>query len=284
MSNTEQLHADQVAYWNGPGGAHWVAQQAFTDVQLSPVTAALFAAARIAPGQLVLDVGCGCGTTTLLAADAVGPEGHVTGLDVSEPMLSWARQRGAARPNVTWLLADAATHAFAPATADLLLSRFGVMFFGNPVAAFANLRPALRQGGRLVFVCWRAFDENPWMQLPLHAAYRHVPRLPKPGPEDPGPFAFADPDRIRRVLTGAGWPEPVLTPVDMMLDVGAGGGLDRAVEQATHIGAASRALREAPAEARAPAIAAIREVLADYVSGDGVRLPGAVWVVSADKE
>jgi SAM-dependent methyltransferase len=283
MSDAAQLHADQVAYWNGPGGAHWVAQQAHTDVQLSPVTEVLFNAARPATGELVLDIGCGCGTSTLLAADAVGANGHVTGLDVSEPMLSWARERGAGRANVTWLLADAATHAFPPGGADLLLSRFGVMFFGDPVAAFANLRTALRPGGRLVFVCWRAFDENPWMQLPLHAAYRHVPRLPKPGPEDPGPFAFADPGRVRHILQAAGWPEPTLTPVDVLLDVGAGGGLDQAVEQATHIGAASRAIREAPEEARPPAIAAIREVLADYVTGDGVRLEGAVWVVKCGK-
>lgn len=282
MSDATQLHADQIAYWNGPGGAHWVAQQAHTDVQLAPITEAVLATAAAASGERVLDIGCGCGTTTLLLADAVGEGGHVTGLDVSEPMLHWARRRSGARKNLDWVLADAASRAFAPASHDLLFSRFGVMFFGDPVAAFANLRMALRPAGRLVFVCWRAFDENPWMRIPLHAVYAAgIPRMPKPGPDDPGPYAFADPDRVRRVLAGAGWPAPAIAPVDVMLDVGAGGGLDRAVDQVTHIGAASRALREAPEDTRPAAIAAIREALARYQHGNSVALAGAVWVVTA---
>jgi SAM-dependent methyltransferase len=283
MTSTEQLHAEQVAYWNGPGGAHWVAQQAHTDVQLAPVADAVLAAAAPAAGERVLDIGCGCGTTTLRLADAVGPGGHVTGLDVSEPMLGWARQRGAGRGNVVWVLDDAATRAFAPASCDLLLSRFGVMFFGDPTAAFANLRAAVRPGGRLVFVCWRPFDENPWMRVPLHAAYAAgIPRLAKPSPDDPGPFAFADPARVSRILTGAGWSDPRFTAVDVLLDVAAGGGLDGAVYQASHIGAASRALREAPEETRPAGIAAIGAALAPYARGENVPLPGAVWIVASD--
>ncbi len=281
MSDAKQLHADMVAYWNGPGAAPWVAQQAHTDVQLAPISDAVLAAAAAAPGERVLDIGCGCGTTTLLLADAVGPGGHVTGLDVSEPMLGAARQRGGARENLQWVFADAATHAFSPASFDLLFSRFGVMFFGDPVAAFANLRTALRPGGRMVFVCWRPFDENPWMKVPLQAAHAAgIPRMPKPGPEDPGPFAFADPDRVTRVLTSAGWPAPGFTALDVALDIAAAGGLDRAVEQATRIGAASRALREAPEEARPAAVAAIRDALAPYQRRDSVALAGAVWLVS----
>jgi len=280
MSDTDQLHADQIAYWNGSGGAHWVAQQRHTDAQLSPITEAVLAAAAASPGERILDVGCGCGTTTMLLATVAG---HVTGLDVSAPMLGWARERSVGRTNIDWVLDDAATHAFAPESFDLLFSRFGVMFFGSPVAAFANLRTALRPGGRLVFVCWRPFDENPWMRVPLHAAYEHIPRMPRPGPEDPGPFAFADPDRVARILTDAGWSAPKLTPVDVSLDLGAGGGLDRAVEQATHIGAASRALREAPEELRPAAIAAIRAALVPYVRGETVALGGAVWVVRAER-
>ncbi len=281
MSDAQQLHADQIAYWNGPGGAHWVAQQAHTDAQLSPITTAVLTAAAAEPGERILDIGCGCGTTTMILAEAVGATGHVTGLDVSAPMLGWARKRGAGRQNLSWVLDDATTHAFAPGAYDLLFSRFGVMFFGNPVAAFANLRTALRPGGRMVFVCWRPFDDNPWMRVPLHAAYAHIPRLPKPGPEDPGPFAFADPERVARILTEAGWSAPTLTPVDVSLDLGAGGGLDRAVEQATNIGAASRALREAPEELRPAAIAAIRAALMPYVRSETVALGGAVWVVEA---
>jgi len=282
VADSVQLHADQLAYWTGPGGAQWVARQAYTDLQLAPITDAVLAVAAAAEGERVLDIGCGCGTTTMLLADAVGPTGHVTGLDVSEPMLGWARERGVGRSNIDWVLADAAARAFPPASFDLLFSRFGVMFFGDPAAAFANLRAALKPGGRLVFVCWRAFDDNPWMRIPLHAAYQHIPRLPKPGPEDPGPFAFADPGRVSRILAQAGWARPTLTPVDVSLDLAAGGGLERAVDQATNIGAASRALREAPEDTRPAAIAAIRTALEPYVSGDTVKLGGAVWVVSAD--
>jgi SAM-dependent methyltransferase len=280
MSDASQLHADQIAYWNGPGGAQWVAQQAHTDAQLSPITNAVLAAAGARPGERILDIGCGCGTTTMLLADIAG---HVTGLDVSAPMLGWARKRGGGRTNIDWVLADAATHAFAPASFDLLFSRFGVMFFGDPVAAFANLHTALKPGGRMVFVCWRPFDENPWMRVPLHAAYEHIPRLPKPGADDPGPFAFADRDRVTRILTDAGWAAPKFTPVDVLLDLGAGGGLDRAVEQACNIGAASRALREAPAELRPAAIAAIRAALVPFEKGETVALGGAVWVVCANR-
>jgi len=285
MSDANQRHAEQIAYWNGPGGAQWTRQQAHTDAQLAPITEAVLAAAAAVPGEHVLDIGCGCGTTTLLLGAAIGASGHVTGVDVSEPMLGWARERGAAAHNVDWLLADAARHAFAPASVDLLFSRFGVMFFGDPTAAFAHLRSAARPGGRLVFVCWRGFDQNPWMRIPLHAAYAAgIPRMPRAGPEDPGPFAFADPDRVRRILTDAGWADPVPTPVDVQIDLGAGGGLDRALEQATNIGAASRALREAPEELRRAGVAAIRAALEPHVQGKRVALPGAVWVISSMRD
>ena len=281
MPDATTLNAEQATYWNGPGGAHWVAQQAHTDAMLADIAAAAIAHAGPRPGERVLDIGCGCGNTTLLLADAVGDAGHVLGLDISEPMLGVARGRAAGRANIAWALADAAAHPFEPASLDLLFSRFGVMFFGDPVAAFANLRRGLRPGGRMVFACWRPIDENPWMQVPLHAAYRHVPRLPKPGPDDPGPFAFADPARVTRILTEAGWAAPSLTKLDLMLDIAAGGGLEGAVEQATQIGAASRALREAPEETRPAAIAAIRDALAPHADGANVRLGGAIWLVEA---
>jgi SAM-dependent methyltransferase len=284
MSDAEQKHADQIAFWNGPSGSHWVAQQAHTDAQLQPVTHAVLAAASATPGQRILDIGCGCGTTTMLLGEAVGLAGHVTGVDISEPMLGWARQRGGDRRNIDWLLADAASHAFAPASYDLLFSRFGVMFFGDPTAAFAHLRGVAKPGARLVFACWRPFAENPWMRIPLHAAYEHVPKLPKTDPNDPGPFAFADPGRVMGILTGAGWATPSITPLDVSLDIAAGGGLERAVEQATNIGPASRALREAAEESRPAAIAAIRQALARYQSGETVKLPGAVWVVISENQ
>ncbi len=282
MSDSQSRHADQIAYWSGEGGSHWVGQQAHTDTMLAPVAAAVLAFAAAQPGERVLDVGCGCGTTTLALAAQVGPSGHVTGLDISGPMLEVGRRRSAGAANIAWVNADASTWT-AEQPADLLFSRFGVMFFGDPTAAFANLRRSMRPGGRLAFICWRPISENPWMQVPLHAVFgAGMPRLPKPGPEDPGPFAFADPDRVTRVLTGAGWSTPRFEKFDTMLDIAAGQGLQSAVDQATQIGAASRALREGPEELRPAAIAAIHTALSAYAEGERVALPGAMWLVSSN--
>jgi SAM-dependent methyltransferase len=278
MSDARERHAEQLAYWNGDGGGHWVAQQAHTDAVLAPVADALIAHAAPGADETVLDIGCGCGATTLLLAPLVA---RVIALDVSEPMLAVARRRAAGLANIAFVDADAASYA-TPSPCDLLVSRFGVMFFGDPVAAFANLRRSARPGGRLVFACWRAIGENPWMQVPLHAAYQHIPRLPKPEPDAPGPFAFADPDRVTSVLTGAGWPAPHFSKLDVMLDIAAGGGLEAAVHQATHIGAASRALREAPEDSRPAAIDAIRAALAPHGEGGRVALAGGIWLVTSE--
>ena len=278
MSDAVERHADQVTYWNGLGGAQWIAQQVQTDAVLEAVAHALIKAAAPESGERLLDIGCGCGSTTLMLAPLAG---HVTGLDVSEPMLEVARRRSAGVANIDWVCADAAAYT-AQRPFDLLFSRFGVMFFGDPMTAFENLRRTLRPGGRLVFACWRPLVENPWMQVPLHAAYEHVPRLPKPEPDDPGPFAFADPERATRVLTGAGWSAPRFTKLDVTLDIAAGGGLEAAVTQATNIGAASLALREASEEVRPAAIAAIRAALLPYARGNTVALAGAIWVVSSE--
>jgi SAM-dependent methyltransferase len=279
-SDPAALHAEQVAYWDGPGAVHWVGEQERMDAMLAPVAEALLAHAAVPAGAVVLDIGCGCGATSVALAECVGPTGRVIAADVSAPMLARARERMASFANVDCVLADAATHGFPPGEADLLMSRFGVMFFGDPAAAFANLRRAMKPGGRAVFTCWQRIDANPWAQIPLHAAYQHVPRLPKPGPEDPGPFSFADPDRVRRILTSAGFAAPTLTPLALMLDLAAGGaGLDDAAAQASRIGPAARAMREQPEAARAAAIAAIRAALAPHVVGDRVKLAGAIWLV-----
>jgi hypothetical protein len=157
------------------------------------------------------------------------------------------------------------------------------MFFGDPVAAFANLRAALAPRGRVVFACWRAFDENQWAKVPLRAAYKHVPPLPRPGPEDPGPFSFADPDRVRRILTGAGFARPRFTPLDLSFDLAAAGsGVGDAAEQAARIGPTARALRDQPEEARLAALTAIRRALEPFVVGDRVPLSGAVWLVDGE--
>jgi SAM-dependent methyltransferase len=277
----DALHAEQVAYWNGAGGDHWVHRQELTDQVLSPVAEVVLARAAAKPGEHIIDIGCGCGATTLVLVDAMQPGGALVAADVSEPMLGRARERIGDRPGVSYVFADAATHGFTPGWADLLFSRFGVMFFGDPVAAFTNMRRGLKPGGRTVFACWRKPPENPWMMLPLQAAYQHVPKLPKQDPDDPGPFSFGDPDRVTRILGAAGFTDIALEPVDLQLDLASGGGLDAAVAYTLDIGATSRAIEGISAEQRAAVAGSIREALKPFVDGNRVRLAAAIWIVTA---
>jgi ubiquinone/menaquinone biosynthesis C-methylase UbiE len=211
VTDPEQINADQLAFWNGQGGHTWVARREHTDITLAPMTEALLAFAAPRPGERVLDIGCGCGATTLEFARAVGPAGRVAALDISGPMLAEGKARAetAGISNVDWELADAATVVLS--AFDLLTSAFGLMFFGDPVAAFAHMRRAANTGARMAFVCWRQLDENPWMQVPMNAAARHLPPRPKAVPNAPGMFAFADPRRVFEVLTEAGWARRVST-------------------------------------------------------------------------
>lgn len=281
MADPVQFNADQLAFWNGRGGQIWVARQEHTDITLAPVSEALLALAAPRTGERVLDIGCGCGASTLEFARAVGPTGRVQALDISAPMLAEgkARAQAAGITNVDWLQADAATAALDEF--DLLTSNFGVMFFGDAVAAFAHLRRAARPGARMAFVCWRSLAENPWMEVPMRAVSPHVPPRPKADPQAPGMFAFADPRRISDVLTAAGWAPPRLEKLDCALDIAADRGLEEAVIQSTQIGAVNSWLRDQPAEVVAAAVASIREALAPYVDGASVRLPSAVWLVSS---
>jgi SAM-dependent methyltransferase len=281
MATPEQFNADQLAFWNGPGGRTWVTRQEHTDITLAPVSEALLALAAPRAGERVLDIGCGCGATTLEIARAVGPAGRVAALDISAPMLAEGRARAEAAgiANVDWLQADAATAALDEF--DLLVSSFGLMFFGDPVAAFAHLRRAASPGARMAFVCWRPLTENPWMEVPMRAAAPHVPPRPKADPQAPGMFAFADPQRVSRVLTAAGWAPPLLDKLDLDLDIAAGRGLEDAVLQSTQIGAINSWLRGQPAEVVTAAIESIREALAAHLNGASVRLPGAMWLVSS---
>jgi SAM-dependent methyltransferase len=281
VADPEQINADQLAFWNGPGGHTWVARQEHTDITLAPVRAALLAFAAPRTGERVLDIGCGCGTATLEFAHAVGPAGHVAALDISGPMLAEgkARAEAAGIANIAWRLADATTAELDGF--DLLTSAFGVMFFGDPVAAFANMRRAARPGARIAFVCFRPVDENPWMAVAMNAVLRHLPPRPKPVPNAPGMFAFADPQRVCEVLAAAGWAPPRLDRLDLDLDIAAGRGLEEAVVQSTQIGAINSWLRGQPAEVAAAAIASVREALRAHLDGASVRLPGAMWLVSS---
>jgi SAM-dependent methyltransferase len=274
-------NADQIAYWNGAGGQRWADRQPVQDILLKPIADILIDRAKIKSGERILDVGCGSGSTSFAFAQAVGPTGHVTGVDISAPMLARAREVAPSGAPVEFILADATVHAFAPESFDLLASRFGVMFFADPALSFANMRKGMRRSGRLAFACWREPRENPFFMTPLQAVYRHVPKMPQPGPEDPGPFAFASEARVGRLLGAAGFTGIAMEPCNLALDVAVGRGLDAAVQGALEIGPAARALTDQPAELVAAAAQSIREALTPYVKGQTVPLDAAIWIVTA---
>ena len=276
-----EQNADQIAFWNGPAGQHWTDRQQAQDTLLAPVSDILIDRAGVKASERIVDVGCGCGATTMALAEKIGPTGHVLGIDISAPMLGRARQMLPAGLPVDFVLADATVHPFVTGSFDLLVSRFGVMFFAEPVLSFANMRRALRPSGRLAFACWREPRDNPWMMTPLQAVYQHVPKLPRPGPEDPGPFAFASEQRVTGILGEAGFAGIAMERCDLKLDIAIGRGLDGAVETALEIGPASRALEGQPPDLRAAATASIRQALAPFASGQAVPLPASIWIVTA---
>ncbi|MGJ4893463.1 MULTISPECIES: class I SAM-dependent methyltransferase [unclassified Bradyrhizobium] len=277
----DDRNADQIAYWNGPGGQRWSDRQEAQDILLAPVSQILIERIAAKPGDRILDIGCGCGGLSIALAGQVAPGGSVLGVDISAPMLDRARVVAPAGLATEFVLADATVHPFAPASFDLLVSRFGVMFFADPVASFANIRRALKPGGRVVFACWREPKANPWMIAPLQAVYRHVPKLPEMAPEDPGPFAFASEARVARILGEAGFSDVALEAHALSLDIARGQGLEAAVESAFEIGPASRALEGHPQETREAARQSVRELLTQYVRGDSVTLAGSIWLVTA---
>jgi SAM-dependent methyltransferase len=286
MSAAPQVHADNAAqaeYWSGAGGQRWIDHQQHQDQVLGPVSDLLMAAAGAKPGENVIDLGCGCGATTIDFAERVRPGGEAIGLDVSEPMLARARERASPDLPIRFVHADATVHDFAPDWADLIVSRFGVMFFADPVRSFANVRQGLKGGGRLAFACWREAKQNPFFVVPLREARKHAPSLPEMGPEEPGPFAFADEARVRRILSEAGYADIVLSPRNLDLDIAAGRGIDRAVAAALAIGPTSRMLSGQSEAVRAAATADIRKALVPHVDGDRVPLGGAIWIVTATK-
>jgi SAM-dependent methyltransferase len=277
----DDRNADQIAYWNGAGGRHWTDRQQLQDIVLAPVSEVLIDRAKVKTGEAVIDVGCGCGSTSFDLAKRVGPGGHVSGIDISEPMLSRARELAPLGEPVEFVLADATVYPFAPANTDLLFSRFGVMFFAQPSVSFANMRKALRPDGRLAFACWRTPRDNPWMMLGLQEAYKHVPKLPEVKPEDPGPFAFASEERVHRILGEAGFMNIAMERVDLLLDIATGRGLEAAIESVLAIGPTSRALDGQPPDKIAAATESIRSMLRSHLNGNSVSLGGSIWIVTA---
>lgn len=272
--------SDEIAYWNNEAGSHWALFQEQMDRALAPLGARGLQSAAAGPGDAVLDIGCGCGASSLELARAIGATGSLVGVDVSRPMLTVAekRARAAGLGNVRFLPADAATEPFGNDVFDLAFSRFGVMFFDDPLRAFANVRRALRHDGRLVFVCWRDLAANPWFAVPAAAVRPHVPPQPKSDPEAPGPLAFADPTRVRGILERAGFEAVQFEAFDARVSLGS---RSSALEMLSHIGPAARLLDGVDKRARADALFALGAALCEHERAGDVALEGGIWVVSA---
>jgi len=269
----------QKEYWNSPVGDEWVRHADGIDAMLAGLTQAALEALELRTGERVLDIGCGGGATTLRAAELVGASGRAVGVDISQQLLALARQRAEGRSNVAFHEADAGAVSIPGAPFDAAFSRFGVMFFDDPVAAFANICGAMGSGGRMVFACWRPFVENRWTAEPLAALTPLLKEPLKPAdPNLPGPFALSDPEKIKRILDGAGWRDVSIKRWDG--DVVLGANAAEASAFLLKIGPCARAINEQgldPGAAEALLLAFLRA----REGARGIALPAACWIVRA---
>jgi len=279
MAKTNEAQAE---YWNSANGLKWVQFQEELDATMAAMLDLVLDAAALQPGEDVLDIGCGAGAGCLRAAEQVAPA-KVLGVDISEPLLAKADERvaEAALPNVSFLCADAQIHPFEEARYNALVSRFGVMFFEDPAAAFANLRRATRPGGRMVFVAWSNLESNPWFLIPQKAAEARLAPLPPADNWAPGPLAFQDQDFVLGLLEKAGWAGRGAQEVEAMLTPP--GGIEDAARLSVRLGPAARILRaHEGTDADAAAIAeAVAKELAPYERSGRIEVPARVHLVTA---
>lgn len=280
MSNIDTSSEAQM-YWNEEGGDKWVENIDFAESFMIPMSDRLIERIAAKKGEKILDVGCGGGITTLKLAALAGEGGGVLGVDVSRQIIDVAIKRAGDSSNIEFQHSDAGSAEFGENKFDLITSRFGVMFFDDPVAAFKNLHRSLKPTGRLVFLCWRTPQENPWMAEPAAVTFQILPPpAEKPAPTDPGPFSLGEAEHLTNVLQSAGFTNINLDPVDLGLPMSS---VDTAVGFLTRLGPAADALKEASDDQRVEVIAAIRSVMEKYSNVDGVLAPAATWIVSASK-
>ncbi|MBZ4373720.1 class I SAM-dependent methyltransferase [Corallococcus sp. AS-1-6] len=278
MDDTRQPEDEQTNLWNGPAGHAWVENQAVIDAMFKPLEDLLVEAAAEGSARRVLDVGCGTGSTTLAVARRLGAEGLCTGIDISEPMLAAARARAEQEGTpARFIRANAQLHTFEPASFDMIISRFGVMFFEDPVQAFANLRHAARSGARLLAIAWRSPSENPFMTTAERAAAPLLPNLPARKPDAPGQFAFADSNRVHRILEASGWAGIDIQPIDVTCTLPE----KELVRYLSRFGLLGRVLQEVDEKTRAQVIQTVRAAFEPFVHGAEVRYTAACWKVEA---
>jgi SAM-dependent methyltransferase len=282
MTQTASSNIAQIEYWNTKAGETWAKFQEALDRQIETLGLAAMDTLRPEKGEHIIDIGCGCGQTSLDLGSRVGAAGSVVGVDISKPMLEVARHRPRPGPNLRVILEllDAQSDDLGHGRFDAAFSRFGVMFFSDPVAAFTNIRESLKPSGRLVFVCWRPLNQNPWMRAPLEAALPLLPPIAPFDPMAPGPFAFADAGRVQSILAEAGFGSVKVSPFDAAIG---GANLEQTLQLALNVGPLGAALRENP-QCSETVANAVRDLLSKYATPNGVLMPAAVWIVSAQSE
>ncbi|UXY14078.1 class I SAM-dependent methyltransferase [Chitiniphilus purpureus] len=268
----------QIAQWNGAAGHAWRDEHALLDRMFKPFEDLIAATPGVGPGSVVLDVGCGTGATVMALARRVGQAGRVLGIDVSAPMLDVARAR--AQPGdgqVHFVQADAQTYPFAPAGFDAVVSRFGVMFFSDPVRAFTNLRYAVRPAGALRCLAWRSAGDNPFMVEAERAAAHLLAGLAQARPDGPGQFAFAERRHVEDLLAASGWTRVAVQPVDAVCAFP-----ETALPRyLTRLGPVGRLLADKDEAARQQIVAALRPAFDRYLHDGEVRFSAACWLIEA---
>jgi SAM-dependent methyltransferase len=274
-------NARQIEYWNGPAGERWVRLAESQDRMLAGIGRAALDACDIKPGHSVLDTGCGSGSTTLEIARRVGAGGRVLGVDISGPMLGLARSRLGDNPEarVTLENRDVATFPFEAETFDRVFSRFGVMFFVDPVAAFTNIRSGMKSGGKLAFVCWQSMEANPWQGIPFEIALRYLPAPPPSDPRAPGPLAFAEPDWVREILTGSGFVDVEIADAPIKLPIEKDAAIS--AEKLVQLGPVYRLIGEEAPDIKAKITDEVREAIAPYQTENGIQIDAGTWIVTA---
>ena len=286
MTKPLQDNSEQIEYWNGEGGQGWAERDQQMEKTLGPIADAVIEAASVRAGEKVLDIGCGCAGTSFALLNKVGERGEVFGVDISAPMLKTAAATAAQLPVklqsvIAFEQADASVYPFEEGSFDLVFSRFGVMFFADPAAAFANIRKALKPDGRLAFICWAPVPGNEWITVPMGAALQHLPRPEPTPPNAPGPFGLSDAEYLNQVLGEAGFANIDVTPFQPTMRFGHGVEREQVADFFIDVSPVSRLLDGASPELTETVRASIAEAIMPYHDGETLNLGGSCWIVTA---